>query len=107
MYRILVTIACLFCVFTLSVTATILHVPSQYPTIQAGVNAASPGDTVLVAPGIYYENIQMREGVSLFGSGMDSTIIDGGGITDVVYAYHINNAVIDGFTITGAWYVTT
>ncbi len=99
MYRMLITIACLFCVFTLSATATIIHVPSQYPTIQAGVNAASPGDTVLVAPGIYYENIQMREGVSLFGSGMDSTVIDGGGITDVVYAYQINNAVIEDFTI--------
>jgi hypothetical protein len=34
-----------------------LRVPSQYPTIQQGVNAAKDGDTVLVEPGIYYETI--------------------------------------------------
>lgn len=33
--------------------STIRHVPAQYPTIQAGVNAASNYDTVLVADGIY------------------------------------------------------
>ncbi len=35
-----------------AVTATI-HVPADQPTIQAGIDAASDGDIVLVADGIF------------------------------------------------------
>jgi len=79
--------------------ATIIHVPSQYPTIQAGVNAAHQGDTVQVASGTYTENVQLTEGISLFGSGWDTTTIDGGGLADVVSALFVNYVVVDGFTI--------
>jgi hypothetical protein len=41
-------------------SATVLHVPSQYTTIQGAINAASTGDTILVSPGIYYENLNIR-----------------------------------------------
>jgi hypothetical protein len=42
------------------VSATIINVPGGQPTIQAGINAASPGDTVLVQPGRYIENIDFK-----------------------------------------------
>jgi hypothetical protein len=39
-------------------------------SIQAAVNRASPGDTVLVKPGVYHQSVQIRkDGITLRGSG--------------------------------------
>ncbi|TET81976.1 hypothetical protein E3J38_02975, partial [candidate division TA06 bacterium] len=41
--------------------ASVLNVPSDYPTIQEAIDAASRGDTVKVGPGIYYENVRISK----------------------------------------------
>ena len=44
----------------MSVQPTTRNVPSAYATIQAAVDAAVAGDTVLVEPGIYPESVNLR-----------------------------------------------
>ncbi len=65
---------------------TIIHVPGDYPTIQEGINAASEGDTVLVAENTYYENVNFMGKAILLAS---EFIMDGD-------TSHITNTIIDG-----------
>jgi hypothetical protein len=60
---------------------TIIHIPADQPTIQAGIDAAHNGDTVLVSPGTYYENIDFKgKAITVTSSaGAAVTTIDGGG----------------------------
>ena len=62
--------------FQLSV-ATVIRVPADFSTIQSSMEFASSGDTVLVAPGTYTENIVVpgRNIVLLSESGRDVTIV--------------------------------
>jgi len=41
--------------------AATIYVPDDYPTIQAAVDAANPGDTIIVSPGIYTEQIIIKK----------------------------------------------
>ena len=46
----------IFSLISFSLGSTI-NIPNDFPTIQLGINASNSGDTVIVAQGIYYENI--------------------------------------------------
>jgi parallel beta-helix repeat protein len=80
-----------------------IHVPGDQPTIQAGINAATNGDTVLVAPGTYAENINFNgKAITVTSSGGAlQTIIDGSGGPIVVTFGNgeTRTSVINGFTV--------
>ena len=59
-------------------SGTVRRVPEQHATIQGAVDAAAPGDLILVAPGIYKEEITITT-PSLVIRGLDrnTTIVDG------------------------------
>ena len=65
---------------TNSTQARIINVPEDQETIQAGIDASEDGDTVLVQPGEYFENISYDQKVitlaSLFLLNGDKAYID-------------------------------
>jgi len=80
-----------------------LKVPSAYSTIQAAIDAATTGDTVLVADGTYTENLIIDKDITIISeNGAEKTIIDGGKITHVIAisSSTTRDCVLDGFTVT-------
>jgi hypothetical protein len=97
-----------------------LHVPGQYPTFQAAIDAAAHGCTIIVAPGIYTgqgncdldfegKRITVRSTDPNNYSAVEATIIDCNG-TELEYRrgfyFHSNedaNSILQGFTITNGY----
>jgi len=84
--------------------AATINVPADQPTIQAAINLAVTGDTILVAPGTYQENINfMGKAITVTSSGgAKVTTIDGGLAASVVTfsTGETSASVLSGFTIT-------
>ena len=102
---------------TLQINAEILNVPEDFETIQGAIDESEDGDTILVQPGVYEENLVLnRQDItlgSLFLTTGDAdfitrTIIDGGGNDEVLRyltgddvpqrltGFHIRNGSGDG-----------
>ena len=94
-----------------------INVPGDQPTIQSAINSSTDGDTVLVADGIYFENINFKSKAITVASHflidgdethIDSTIINGSqpshpdsGSVVFIEDSKDSNSVLCGFTITG------
>jgi parallel beta-helix repeat protein len=73
-------------------------VPDNFTTIQAAINNASAGDTILVKPGTYRENVVVNKTLSLVGEDKATTIIDGNK-TGSVLRVTADKVNVTGFTI--------
>ncbi len=104
----------LFIFFIFSVTyimATTINIPGDYATIQEGIDASENGDEIIVAPGIYVENIDFDGKAITLGSWfyttqdtsyISQTIIDGGHHNAVIRFTNEedSSSLLTGFTIT-------
>jgi parallel beta-helix repeat protein len=80
------------------------NVPGEYPTIQTAIDAANPGDDIVVQKGLYKENIIIDKNINL--TGVEWPEIDGGSqegnINTVMIAYLGDRAgKVEGFIVSG------
>jgi hypothetical protein len=103
--------------YTIQAAAVIRNVPAQYSTIQAAINASQDGDTVLVAQGTYYENINFRgKNITVASTfiingnrqAILNTIINGSNPSHpdtascvLIVSGEDSTTVLEGFTLTG------
>jgi len=88
-----------------SLHSNTIHVPADSTTIQGGIDGSVAEDTVLVAPGTYYEHDIVFNGKAIVvksDRGPDATVIDGNHAGSVVTFVkgETRKSVLEGFTIT-------
>jgi len=77
---------------------TTIRVPEDYPAIQEAINAATPGDTISVSNGTYYEHITVNKSLTLAGESRCTTIIDGS-LNGTIIELVADNVQLSEFTI--------
>jgi len=83
------------------------HVPQDYPTIQTAVDAANPGDLVLIEKGVYTESVFVTTpAITIRGTDRNEVILDGGfglgtGIMVGANGVAVENMTARNFTLNG------
>ena len=100
-----VILAALAFVLVGSASALTIYVPTDYPTIQQAIDAASPGDTVFVYNGTYYEGNGVsisKNRITLQGEDKNSTTIHGKWTAEKVVYVTGNYVNVSVFSVTGS-----
>ena len=85
-------------------SAKTIYVPDDYAKIQWAVNNASAGDTIIVRPGTYNENVDVDKSLEIrsYSQNPSDTIVKASDPDDHVFYVTADNVIISGFTVTGA-----
>jgi peptide/nickel transport system substrate-binding protein len=79
----------------------VIRVPEDYGTIQAAINAAAPGATIWIEPGIYNESLVINKTVYLIGKiGSEPTFNGGGSGIAIKIVSTGSGSIIAGVVIT-------
>lgn len=98
----------LFCLWTVEARAATVNAASCSQTaVQAAVNSANAGDTVIVPTGTctWAGNVSINKSLTIQGAGMDVTTLIGGSIFK--FASDVDNIRVTGFTFDGNWASTS
>jgi parallel beta-helix repeat protein len=85
----------------------VLTVPAQYPTIQAAVNRAKPGDLVLISPGVYHEAVVSHvPDLVIRGVDRNTVVLDGrnkltNGIAIAAAGDAVENLTVRNYAVNG------
>ena len=107
-----VTVAAFVVAISQSSLAAILHVNpggtgGAFATIGSAVANAHPGDTIVVAPGTYHEDVTIGIPLSLTGAGSGQSIINAMALPNGIYIdgfdhRGLSNVAVTGFTVENA-----
>ena len=79
-----------------------IRVPADQPSIQQGVDAASAGDTVLIAPGTYREAVVVAtDGITIRGTNRNRVILDGGHDLGDGISVDADDVAVENLTVRG------
>lgn len=80
----------------------VLRVPGRFATIQSAVNAARPGDMVLVAPGVYHESVTVgaaHRDIVIRGLDRNRVVLDGQNRRGAGITVHADGVAVENLTV--------
>ncbi|MFG0316001.1 MAG: nitrous oxide reductase family maturation protein NosD [Planctomycetota bacterium JB042] len=104
MKRPLISLALLASLVAADAAGAKLKVPKQFPTIQAAVDAAGPGDTIVIAAGTYVESVNVELANDLLLRAKGKVVVDGAGGVYALRLHGANDLRVVGLTLRNADY---
>lgn len=112
---VVLVVAFIYAYFNIPIGKRVVNVNTgrTYPTIQAALNASDTvdGNTLLIYPGIYKENIEVRKRVTIKGQERDTVIVEKGSRSVIAILVYSSNSTIANLTVRnsefGIWLLRT